>query len=67
MSFKDKLDAALDKAKRAFGSGKESLAEKSQEVREEARKGLDAAREKAQEALETGKESLEELKKKRES
>ncbi len=64
MGLKDKLNLAVNKAKAAFSSGKESVAEKSEILRDEAQKGLEAAREKAEEAVSMGKETLEDLKSK---
>ncbi len=64
MGLKEKLNLAVNKAKAAFSSGKESVAEKSETLREEAQKGLEAAREKAEKAISAGKETLEDLKSK---
>lgn len=67
MGLKDKLNAAGGKAKAAFSAGKESVAEKSEKLREEAQKGIETAREKAEEAVRTGKESLEDLEREHET
>ena len=64
MGLKDKLNLAVNKAKAAFSWGKESVAEKSETLREEAQKGLEAAREKTEEAISMEKETLEDLKSK---
>lgn len=67
IGLRDKLNAAVDNAKAAFSAGKESVAEKSEKLREEAQKGIETAREKMEEAVRTRKERLEDLKREHES
>jgi len=67
IGLRDRLNAAVDKAKAAFSSGKESVAEKSEKLRKAAQKGIETAREKMEEAVRIGKESPENLKRKHES
>jgi hypothetical protein len=67
IGLRERLNATVDKAKAAFSSGKESVAEKSEKLREESQKGIETAREKMEEVVRTGKESPEDLKRKHES
>ncbi len=63
MGFLDRFKSAGKKAKEALSDAQETVAEKSEKLREDAQAGFDVVKERAQDALAAGKEKIEDIKK----
>lgn len=64
MGFLDRFKSAGKKAKEALSEAQETVAEKSEKLREDAQAGLDAVKDRAQKAMAAGKEKIDDMKKK---
>ena len=63
MGFLDRFKSAGEKAKQALNEAQETVAEKSEKFRKDAKAGLDAVKDRAQDAVAAGKEIIEDLRK----